>query len=97
MTNVNFDQKRFTKYIKRAIAFRENLKAQIQKVSDTPITRWEISNYEPDYSESLVEQGQKFNLELIGKSGSNVDIYSLKLTALYGIKGPLPMLSTPMN
>ena len=85
MTNVNFDPKRFTVYIKRAIALREELKAQIQQTTD--ITWSDISNYEPDYTESLVEQGLKYNLELIGKSGTNVDIFSLKLTALYGIKG----------
>ena len=105
MTNVNFDAKRFTTYIKQAIALREGLKAQIETASDNFVIWSEISSYEPDYNESLVEQGQNFNLELIGKSGSaiprlekaglvadriprsNVDIYSLKLTALYGIKG----------
>ncbi|MGB5713484.1 MAG: hydroxylamine reductase [Waterburya sp.] len=87
MTNVNFDQKRFTKYIKQAIALREDLKTQIQQLADRSITWLDISNYEPDYNESLVEQGQNYNLELIGQSGANVDIFSLKLTALYGIKG----------
>ena len=87
MTNVNFDQKRFTAYIKKAIALRENLKTQIQQARATPPIWAEISNYQPDYSESLSEQGQNFNLELIGHSGGNIDIFSLKLTALYGIKG----------
>ncbi|MGF1478250.1 MAG: hydroxylamine reductase [Cyanophyceae cyanobacterium] len=86
MTNVNFDSKRFTQYIKRAIALREGLKAQIQR-QDAAITWLPISNDEPDYSESLVEQGLHQNLELIGNTESNVDIFSLKLTALYGIKG----------
>ena len=36
MTNVNFDQNRFTKYIKKASALRENLKSQIQQATDTP-------------------------------------------------------------
>jgi hydroxylamine reductase len=85
MTNVNFDQKRFTVYIKKAIALRENLKSKIQQLA--AITWSDISNYEPDYNESLVEQGQKHNLELIGQSGANIDIFSLKLTALYGVKG----------
>ena len=85
MTNVNFDQKRFTVYIKKAIALRENLQAQIQQVSAT--TWSDISNYEPDYNESLVEQGQAHNLELIAQAGTDIDIFSLKLTALYGIKG----------
>jgi hydroxylamine reductase len=85
MTNVNFDQKRFTKYIKQAIALREDLKTKIQQKAN--ITWSDISNYEPDYDESLVEQGQQHNLELIGQSGANIDIFSLKLTALYGVKG----------
>ena len=85
MTNVNFDQKRFTKYIQKAIALREVLKTQIQALDN--LIWSEISNYTPDYAESLVEQGQSFNLELIGNSSGNVDIFSLKLTALYGIKG----------
>ena len=87
MTNVNFDQKRFTAYIKKAIALRENLKTQIQEATATPQIWAEISNYQPDYSESLSEQGQKFNLEFIGHGDGNIDIFSLKLTALYGIKG----------
>ena len=87
MTNVNFDQKRFTKYIKKAIALREDLKAQIQQARNTSFNWSQISNYEPDYTESLALQGQNYNLELIGNSGGNVDIFSLKLTALYGIKG----------
>ncbi|BAZ44941.1 hybrid cluster protein [Chondrocystis sp. NIES-4102] len=85
MTNVNFDQKRFTVYIKGAIALRENLKAQIQSLA--AINWSDISNYQPDYHDSLVEQGQNYNLELIAQSGANIDIFSLKLTALYGVKG----------
>ncbi len=87
MTNVNFDQKRFTAYIKKAIALREELKAQIEQVSNAPVNWSDLSNYEPDYTESLVEQGLNCNLESLAQSGVNVDIFSLKLTALYGIKG----------
>jgi len=85
MTNVNFDQKRFTVYIKKAIALRENLKAKIEPLA--AISWSDISHYEPDYHESLVEQGQNYNLELIAQSGANIDTFSLKLTALYGVKG----------
>lgn len=86
MTNVNFDKKRFTNdYIRRAIAWRDNLKSQIQEKSPTPWS--DLSNFEPDFNDSLVEQGQAVSLEFIAQSGSNVDIFSLKLTVLYGIKG----------
>ena len=83
MTNVNFSTKSFGGYVKEAIAKRENLKSQIQETRE-----WSaIANYEPDYTESLVEQGQDIALQFIGESSGNVDIFSLKLTVLYGIKG----------
>jgi hydroxylamine reductase len=87
MTNVNFDAKRFTQNIKKSIALREDLKSQIQQLTGVPQTWTAISNYEPDYSESLEEQGQDLSLQFITQSSGNIDIFSLKLTALYGIKG----------
>lgn len=82
MTNVNFSTKSFGEYVKEAIAKRENLKNQIQQ------TEWSaIASYKPDYTESLVEQGQKIALNFINESSGNVDIFSLKLTVLYGVKG----------
>ena len=86
MTNVNFDVKRFRKYIERAINLRETLKAEVQNHQNDVV--WsELENYQPDLNESLVDQGLKTSLELIEKSGSDVDIFSLKLTVLYGVKG----------
>jgi hydroxylamine reductase len=87
MTNVNFDQKRFTDYIRRAIADREQLKAQIQQAADTPQNWSELACYQPNFNDSLSAQGQDLALQFIGQSGANVDIFSLKLTVLYGIKG----------
>ena len=82
MTNVNFNKKSFAQYIKQAIAHRENLKTQI------PETKWSpLANYEPDYSESLSFQGENVSLKFLAQSDSNVDIFSLKLTVIYGIKG----------
>lgn len=87
MTNVNFDQQRFTTYIQRAIADREQLKAQIHQAT-TVAPQWSaLSCYEPDWHESLATQGQDVTLQFISQSGTNVDIFSLKLTVLYGIKG----------
>jgi hydroxylamine reductase len=82
MTNVNFSTKSFGEYVKEAIAKRENLKNQIQQ------SEWSaIASYTPDYSESLVEQGQKIALNFLSESSGDVDIFSLKLTVLYGVKG----------
>ncbi len=87
MTNVNFNKKSFAKYIKQAIAHRENLKTKIQQTTSTSPTWSALANYEPDYTESLSLQGQNASLKLIAQSGSNIDIFSLKLTVIYGIKG----------
>ncbi len=87
MTNVNFDQKRFTRYIRHCLEQRESLKAKIQQISPDTWEWKQISNYQPDFSESLSAQGQDVALNLLSQPGSNVDIFSLKLTVLYGIKG----------
>ncbi|HEY9825789.1 MAG TPA: hydroxylamine reductase [Stenomitos sp.] len=87
MTNVNFDQKRFIGDIKQAIAYREQLKALIQTTTGLSQEWPEICRYEPDYTESLSAQGQDITLKFISQSGGNVDVFSLKLTVLYGIKG----------
>ncbi|MEL7034009.1 MAG: hydroxylamine reductase [Cyanobacteria bacterium J06592_8] len=85
MTNVNFHKKRFGQFIQQAIQLRENLKA---KVAEKETVEWsEVSNFQPDYSESLVQQGQDISLKFISQSENDVDIFSLKLTVLYGVKG----------
>jgi hydroxylamine reductase len=86
MTNVNFDQKRFSQYIRRCLDLREEFKAEITK--QNPTMEWDkISSFEPDFQQSLVEQGEQAALDLIAKSDNNPDIFSLKLTVLYGLKG----------
>jgi hydroxylamine reductase len=87
LTNVNFDQKRFTEYIRQAIACREQLKAQIQQASGGTQDWPAIACYQPDFNDSLVAQGQDLSLQFISQSGADVDIFSLKLTVLYGTKG----------
>ncbi len=87
MTNVNFDPKRFTDYIRRAISCRKQLQRQLQAASPAPLTWPAISTYEPDFDDSLSSQGQDLALQFISQSGGDVDIFSLKLTVLYGIKG----------
>lgn len=87
MTNVNFNTRRFTDYIQQAITLRESLKEQLQRLSKKPI--WpEITTFQPDFNDSLVEQGQEVALKFMSQVGKDaVDIFSLKLTVLYGIKG----------
>jgi hydroxylamine reductase len=87
MTNVNFSAPRFTPYIQQAIALREELKTQIVAQSDSPPTWPAIADYTPDFTDSLVLQGRDRSLEAIAKADGNADIFALKLTTLYGLKG----------
>jgi hydroxylamine reductase len=81
MTNVNFDTARFTDYIRRCLEIREELKTQIGAVE------WpSIATYQPDFTSSLSEQGQEVSLDLISQV-QDLDIFALKLTAIYGVKG----------
>lgn len=87
MTNVNFNPKRFSDASKEALHFRETLKQAVENHSQTPIQWPEICSYQPNFEESLPEQGQQFALDLIQKANGNIDIYSLQLTTIYGLKG----------
>lgn len=87
MTNVNFNRKRFYAYIREAIALRENLKARVEEACDTAIAWSAAVRYQPDWTESLVAQGEEISRDFIAESSDNIDIFSLKLTTLYGIKG----------
>jgi hydroxylamine reductase len=87
MTNVNFSEKRFVEYLQKAIAHRANIKAQVQQATDNPPTWAAISDFEPNFEQSLVEQGELISIQFLSQSASNVDIFSLKLTVLYGVKG----------
>jgi hydroxylamine reductase len=92
MTNVNFDPDRFAAYIYQALDRREALKAKIARheaqenlSSSQP---WPtIANYQLDPLQTLSIQGSNTSLELLATSDNNPDIFSLKLTTLYGLKG----------
>jgi hydroxylamine reductase len=86
MTNVNFHSKRFADYIHQVINLRENLKNEIQPTSSTSIEWSRLSQFTPDFNDSLVAQGLTLALNFIAQA-SNPDIFSLKLTVLYGVKG----------
>lgn len=88
MTNVNFNARRFTSYIQDAIALRKALKGELLATTGDHQSWPAIATFEPDFNESLVEQGEDVALKFISQVGKDaVDIFSLKLTVLYGIKG----------
>lgn len=82
LTNVNFDEERFVAYVRRAIDYRESLKALTSFSTESA-----LSSYMPDFNGSLAAQGQDLSYQFISQSGSDIDVFSLKLTVLYGIKG----------
>lgn len=87
LTNVNFDPDDFINYIHRAIALREDLKQRIEAISPnadwSPVARFQPSR---DFDE-LVEFGREVEYRFISQSSRDVDIFSLKLTIIYGLKG----------
>jgi hydroxylamine reductase len=83
MTNVNFNATRLTDYVQTAIAYREDLKARLA-VEDWPA----IASFVPEFADDLVTQGEDVALKFISQVGQDsVDVFSLKLTVLYGLKG----------
>ncbi|HEY9298557.1 MAG TPA: hydroxylamine reductase, partial [Phormidium sp.] len=88
LTNVNFDPNDFVNYIHKAIALRDELKAQVFFTSCQPIEWSTLAEFQPTQTISeLVQQGKDIEYEFISSSAKNVDIFSLKLTVLYGLKG----------
>lgn len=87
LTNVNFDPESFIDYIHQAIALRDDLKAKIQ-LTGHEIEWSEIARFTPATNlDALVQQGRDAEFDFISKSAKNVDIFSLKLTVVYGLKG----------
>jgi hydroxylamine reductase len=88
LTNVNFDPNDFVNYIQKAIALRDELKARIFFTNCQPIQWSNLAEFQlaPTLSE-LVKQGKDIEYDFISSSAKNVDIFSLKLTVLYGLKG----------
>jgi hydroxylamine reductase len=86
MTNVNFHVRRFTDYLHQCLALRETLKSAAEEKAGRPLDWPAISDYVPDFEGNLAEQGENANLHFLSQA-QDVDIFSLKLTALYGIKG----------
>ncbi len=83
LTNVNFDSDRFVNYINESIVLRDNLQADFALETESSLIDFVPANS----LEDLVRQGQDAELEFITQSQNNVDIFSLKLTILYGLKG----------
>jgi hydroxylamine reductase len=87
LTNVNFTTADFMGFVNRAIALRESLKLQIQATGHKVIES-AITSFLPASDQSQqIQQGKDLEFAFISQSAQNVDIFSLKLTVLYGLKG----------
>jgi len=87
MTNVNFSTRDLTNYLQAAIATRDRLKQQLQAIA--PDENWsDTAAFVPDFEGDLVEQGQAVALQFLSQVGEDaVDVFSLQLTVVYGLKG----------
>ncbi|MBD2203481.1 hydroxylamine reductase [Calothrix sp. FACHB-1219] len=87
LTNVNFSVDDFINFVNRAIALRESLKLQI-KATGNAVVESAIANFQPDSdTKQQIQQGKDLEFAFISQSAKNIDIFSLKLTVLYGLKG----------
>jgi hydroxylamine reductase len=87
LTNVNFDPDRFVDYIYTGVKIRDNLKAEINGTS--VLTRWSSAvDFIPCTTKAeLIQQGRDIERDSICESQTDSDIFSVKLTILYGLKG----------
>ena len=84
LTNVNFDADDFVNYIHKTIQLRDRLRALIpQPIQGSPLCWLQVGTTQ----EELIQQGKNSEYDFISQSASNVDIFSLKLTVIYGLKG----------
>ena len=87
MTNVNFGKRIFIQQTRHIITQRELLKQQISEKLGTQIVWPPIANYTPNFGKSLVGQGKRAIEQKVIPQAEDEDIFSLKLTILYGLKG----------
>ena len=86
LTNVNFDAERFVNLINRGVELRQSLKKKVQQAGGNSVFADPAANFTPATSmDGLVKQGQA--VELHSNKDENADIFSLKSTLLYGLKG----------
>jgi hydroxylamine reductase len=83
LTNVNFDPERLAALIKKAIAWREDLKHQFG--GSRPALDAAMKFIPAETIDGIIEQGEKIGL-LIDKK-ADADIQSLQELLLYGVKG----------
>jgi len=86
LTNVNFDPQCFVEYIKEATEIRESLKTKVKRAGGNVDFPQGPATFTPaDNQEEMIKQGE--TVELKPTPDLDKDIFSLKETLLYGLKG----------
>ncbi|WP_456432614.1 hydroxylamine reductase [Thermosulfuriphilus sp.] len=85
LTNVNFDPERIKDYIFRTVELRERLKEKVKAAGSHTDFSGPAAFVPEKTTEALVKQGEE--VELRPEKAKDEDIFSLKLTTLYGLKG----------
>ncbi|MCF8026349.1 MAG: hydroxylamine reductase [Desulfobacteraceae bacterium] len=87
LTNVDFDPDRFVELINRCEDFRDELKKKVEAAGGWTDFTTGPATFEPAATKAeLVAQGEQFGPEA-DKTKQDQDIFSLKETLTYGIKG----------
>ncbi len=85
LTNVNFDPERIKEYIFQAVEKREELKKKVQEKGGQVPEEGSASFNPPQDTEALIEKAEE--IEPRPETAPDPDIFSLKLTTIYGLKG----------
>ncbi len=86
LTNVNFDPQRFVEYVREATGIREALKAKVKEAGGNVDFPLGPATFMPaDSEKEMIKQGEM--VELKPTPDLDSDVFSLKETLLYGIKG----------
>ena len=86
LTNVNFDDERLVKLIKKTAALRDQLKAKVAAAGGNTNFSEDAANFEPEESVAALK-AQALIAGLKADSSINADILSLQHILLFGIKG----------
>ena len=85
LTNVNFDPSRIKEYISQAVAHRERLKSAINARGGEAPQDGSAGFDPPKDDEALIKAAEE--IEPRPETAPDQDIFSLKLTTIYGLKG----------
>ncbi len=85
LTNVNFDPERIKNYLFEAVEKREALKEKVQEKGGKVPTGGSSDFMPPKDHEALIKKAEE--IEPRPETAPDPDIFSLKLTTIYGLKG----------